>query len=248
MNPLHLPRGARTLWLATLGAGALAVAASGWPGGVALLVWLPAFVVGELFWVRTAGRRGTISTSMLVHLAAVALLPAGQAVAPAAAVALWADLRVQRKPWVKAAYNAALLAVTLWAAGAAFHAGEALTPGPSPALAGAWLALAGVVYWVVNRAGVVAIVALAEGIPWTRAWQENFLFGYEVLVSGVKVVLAWALVALWPRMGPLGLAGLGVLCFFLNDSYRRRNRLEELQTGAEEPGGAASEGRRDAAA
>jgi hypothetical protein len=235
VNPLLLPRPALALWLGMLVAGAAALAASPAPTAGVLLVWIPVFLVGELFWVPTLGRRGTISTALLVHLVALAVLPAGLAVVPAVAVALGADLLVQRKPAVKAFYNAGVLAVTLVAAGLALHRGLGLVSG-WPALS--WpcaMALGGAAYWAVNRAGVVAIIALAEGVPLAQAWRENFGLTYEALVLTVEVVLAGMLAALWSRLGPAGLLGLAALCFFLNDAYRRRNRLEEMQAAAEQP-------------
>jgi hypothetical protein len=232
VNPLLLPRPALALWLAVLAAGSAAVAVSPAPTSGILLVWIPVCLVGELFWVPTLGRRGSISTAMLVHLVALAVLPAGRAVVPAVLVALGADLVAQRKPVVKAVYNAGLLAVTLTAAGLALRVGPGLAGGV-PGLS--WpcaMVLCGVAYWAVNRAGVVAIIALAEGVPPGQAWRENFGLSYEALVLTVEVVLAGMLAALWPRVGPAWLVGLAALCLFLNDAYRRRNRLEEMRAAA----------------
>ncbi|MBI5837543.1 MAG: hypothetical protein HZB25_09885 [Candidatus Eisenbacteria bacterium] len=229
MNLLRLPRGALALWVVALGAGALAVASPSVAAPAVLAVWVVAFAMGEVFWLPTYGRRGTISTAMMPHLAAVALLPAGQAVAPAVCVALLADLAMQRKPAVKALYNAALLAITLRAAGWAWAAGVAAVPHAGVMTAALGLACAALAYWSVNRAGVVAIISLAEGVsPW-RAWRENFGFLYEALVHGVEVVVTGILLAAWPRVGVAGLAALALVCFFCNDAYRRRNRLERLR-------------------
>jgi hypothetical protein len=154
----------------------------------------------------------------------------GQATLLAFAVSLASDLSMQRKPLIKALYNASLVAVTLRVASVAFSLERLLpTHGRVESEAMAFLA-AGVLYWFVNRVGVAAIIALASRIPMRQAWRDNFGFGYEFLSTSVQVVLAGILAAGWPILGPTGLAGMGLLLFFVNDAYRRRNQLEELAT------------------
>ena len=229
MNPAALPRHALLLWLGVLaaaGGGLIAARAPAWP---VVLVWAPALCLAELFWIPTFGRRATLSTAMVAHLAAAALLPAGQALALIAATALAADLAVQRKPAVKALYNAALSVLAAGAAGLVFAGLHAAGGAGKPVAPLVALLAAAPVYWAVNRAGVTSIVCLAGGLPASRVWRDNFGFGYEFLVTAVETLLAGCLIVIWPAAGPLGLVAFALPCFFINDSYRRRNQLEELR-------------------
>ena len=230
MNALELPRKALVLWIGMILAAGLSLLGASLPAPASLLAWAPVLAMGELFWFRTFGRRATISTAMVVHLAALALLPPQQAALLAAASSLLADGLVQRKPLVKCAYNSTLIAVTMRLAALPLQLGAGLLPsGVPPALRAGEFLLAGLVYWVVNRAGVTGIVCAAEEVSFAQAWRENFGFGYELLSAGVQLVVAGILVVIWPIVGPPGLLGMGLLCFFISDSYRKRNQLETLR-------------------
>ncbi len=234
MSPLRLPLGARLLWVAMLASGLLSLVDAAPPSLAVLAAWIPVLGLSEAFWIRTSGRQATISTAMVAHLAAIRLLPTGQAAFMAFVVSFAADILIQRKPVIKAAYNASLVAITLRLAAIPILLARLAPASHLEAAAWVGFAGAGIVYWLVNRAGVTCIIAASEEISWSRAWRENFGFGYEALTTSVQLVLAGVLAAGWQVLGPSGLAGMALLCYFVTDAYRRRNQLEKLRTEVEE--------------
>ena len=217
------------VWVGMLAAGVVALGHPSVPSGLTLLIWLPMLVLGEYFWIPTFGGRATLSTAMVAHLAALWLLPAGQATVLAASVSLCADLWIQRKPLMKSSYNAALLAVTMRAAAAPVLWLGALDTHPGILVRCIVFAAMGFTYWAVNRVGVTVIVSLADRTAFNHAWRENFGFGYEILNTAVELVIASMMVLLIPIVGPLGQLALGLMCYYVNDSYSRRNELETLR-------------------
>lgn len=214
--------------------GLIALADATPPSLSVLAAWIPVLALSEAFWIRTSGRQATISTAMVAHLAAISLLPPGQAAFMSFVVSFAADLFIQRKPVIKAAYNASLVAITLRLAAIPILVARLAPPAHQDAAAWAGFAGAGLVYWLVNRGGVACIIAASEKIAWRQAWRENFGFGYEALTTAVQLVLAGVLAAGWPVLGPSGLAGMGLLCYFVTDAYRRRNQLESIRAEVRE--------------
>src|SRR5258705_12986184 len=84
------------------------------------LSWAVICVLSEMMWLNTISGTGTWSMSSTAILATVILWGHGPSMWIATLSTLLAELFVQRKPWVRAAFNSAQIAITLWVAGGAF--------------------------------------------------------------------------------------------------------------------------------
>src|SRR6267142_5944914 len=107
-----------------VGAGGLALWAAGAPdptvGGLPLLFWLLANLLGELLWLPAPKGRGYLSMANAANFATLILLSASSAIAVTAAAGLIADLLFRRRTWYQALFNSGACALTVAAASAVF--------------------------------------------------------------------------------------------------------------------------------
>jgi hypothetical protein len=101
--------------------------ASRWPHVIA---WVLVCVFSETLWLNTLSGAGTLSMASVANLATLILWGRESAMWITAVSSLLAELIVQRKPWIRAAFNSAQIAITLWVAGAVF----AIFGGPAAGL------------------------------------------------------------------------------------------------------------------
>lgn len=212
-----------------------------------LVFWFVLTLAAEIFWLETPTRRGMVSMSMAVNIATLFLLPARFVLALGAAAVLAADLLLHRRGWLKAAFNGAQTAVTLFACLLVVHLldGTGQTEGARAFVRDPLLLIAvPATYFAVNTSLVAAAISLHDGLPYRRAWESNYGHYYQVLSSVVLSLLGVLLVMAQERIGFLGGLLSLVFFFFIRDAYGRyvQNRRAAAEAGVW------SESRRDASA
>jgi hypothetical protein len=195
----------RLLAIALVPAALAAVAlGTSWPepAGPDFVFWLVACAAGELLWVRLPGRATTMNMSLACNLAALALLPRGQAMLAALIATLLAEKLFMRKPVVRCVFNASQTALAVWGASLALHAvagQRAFGAGLPAPLALAGLGAAALVYFAVNSAAVAGAIAAADSQRFAGVWRSIFatrfnLFSTSALFSlGALVAVAHSL-------------------------------------------------------
>lgn len=220
-------RPALVAMVATTVALASMVLAASWPGWPSrpLWFWVIACTMSELLWVRLPRGQATLSMSSCFNIAALLILPRGQAmVAVAVSVAL-VESAFMRKPPVRVLFNSAQTALAVAAGSLAFSmlggAGRSL----SELVAGLDLlpfVAAGLAYSAVNTGAVSVAVALSEGLsPW-KAWRENFGNGFEFLARGALLSLGILVAVHHSLTGPLGTMLVALPLILARQGYVRR--------------------------
>jgi diguanylate cyclase (GGDEF)-like protein/putative nucleotidyltransferase with HDIG domain len=162
---------------------------------------------------------GSVSFAFTFVFATLILLgvPIGALAAALAGVAASLLRRHRRPPLHRTLFNAACLAFSCTASGAAFHLAGG-RPGPLD-LTHQWLALllAIATFFIANTLLVAAAVSLTDGLPLFRNWVTNFLWTGPAYLAGgtLAIVLLVGLqqVGLWIIL--LSLPPLYVLFFSL---------------------------------
>ena len=113
------------LYLIATGLAAAATLAFNVPADLATMwihyvIWIALCVLSETMWISTLSGAGTWSMSSTAILATVVLYGHGPSIWIAAISTPIAELAVQHKPWVRAYFNSAQIAITLWAASGVF--------------------------------------------------------------------------------------------------------------------------------
>ena len=226
----------------TVALAAIALAASwpGWPSR-SLWVWAIACAMSELLWVRLPLGRATLSMSSCFNIAALLILPRGEAMVAVAASVAIVESAFMRKPAVRVLFNSAQAALAVAAGSLAFtmmggasHSLGALVAGFDlmPFLA------AGLAYTAVNTGAVSVAVALNEGLsPWT-AWRENFGNGFEFLVRGALLSLGILVAVHYSLTGPVGTMLVALPLIVAHQGYARR--LEALAARTPQQGARAA--------
>ena len=149
-------------------------------------------LLGELLpiTVPRLGEEDQITTSTTFALALLLTVGVVPALAAQAFSSVLADL-IRRKPWWKAAFNAAQYALSLLAAAAVldvmtdgrFTSAHSLEAGTLPAIF-----IAGAVFFVMNTSLTGTALALAQGVPVLEYLGRDLLF--QVSTDGLLVALA----------------------------------------------------------
>ena len=209
--------------------GLVALVATAVAGALALLVhagaperadavfwaWFISCLAGEVLWIRTPTRNGTISMALAIDLAALIALPPAAALVIVASSAFLASIWPHRRPLHRAIFNAAQSTL---AAGAALATVHVFAPQPGTVVIldqyTNWPGLfaGGLAFFVVNS----GLVALAIGLDTNRSawtcWRENFGYAFELATTAAQVSLAGFLLIAYEQMGPMAvLAVLPVL-------------------------------------
>lgn len=206
--------------------------------GLDYALWAAIAVLSETMWLPTISGNGTWSMSSTAGLATVVLWGAGPAIWIGALSTLAAELVVQKKPWIRATFNASQIAVTMWAASGAF----ALLGGPAPGLqsltaiapTGARLAVhlavpvlgVFVAYYLVNRSLVAVAVAWSTQRRWWRVMREDWLFAERLIEDAAAFLLSPLMVISFRAIGYVG-----VLLFYapLRMIFESEKRYVELR-------------------
>lgn len=187
---------------------AAAAFAFSWRGAPAhdLAFWLLACAAGELLWVRLPLGGMTMNMSLACNLAALALLPRGDAMAAAAVATLVAEKVFMRKPIVRCVFNASQTTLAVWGASLALHAVAGARPFgdglPAP-LALAGLGAAALVYFAINSASVAGAIALVDRIPFVHVWRTNFGSRFNLFSTGALFSLGALIAVVHSLAGPV---------------------------------------------
>lgn len=208
--------------------------------GLHYLAWAVVTVLSEMLWLNVSAGGGTVSMASTVNLATIALWGQAPAMWIGAISTLFAVLFVQRKPMVRAVFNAAQTTVTLGAAAAAFTLlggrptgldASALPFGNemiAVRLAPAFLALFAV-YLVVNRALVGVAVAWSTDRPYLKTLREDWFYTERLLEDAAAFLLAPLMVISFAVIRYVGVLLFYVPLQMLNESARRHIELRKAQ-------------------
>jgi hypothetical protein len=193
------------------------------PAG-SLLFWLALTLVSELFWLETPAGGGMISMSLTVNMASLFVLPAPLVLSVGWISVVLSDLLIHRRGLLKAFFNGAQTAVALSASllvlrlaigNAPPYEGSVFTRFPQAAAA------APLAFFLVNTILVSGVISLCQRRAFLRVWRENYLFGYQVLASGIQFLLGVGLVLSTQALGYLSGLFYVLFFFFVRDSYHR---------------------------
>jgi signal transduction histidine kinase len=203
-------------------------------------VWTALCVLSETMWISTLSGAGTWSMSSTAILATVVLYGHGPAIWIAALSTPIAEVFVQRKPWVRAYFNSAQIAITLWAASGVFvllggpaHglvSLGAIPPGAAIAvrLAPPIVALFAV-YLIVNRALVAVAVAWSTERRYWRVMREDWFYAARLLEDAAAFFLSPLMVISYQAIGYLGVALFYAPIRMIYESEKRYAELRRAQ-------------------
>jgi signal transduction histidine kinase len=204
------------------------------------VAWTVICLVSETMWTPNLSGAGSWSLAAAACLSATALWGTGAGMWIGVLSTLIADLFVQRKPWVRASFNAAQGALALWAAGGLFTllggraalpvsaGGAELVRGSAPALVLSFVALAGA-YFVINRAMVALAVAWSSDRGWLRVLREDWLFMARLELDGSSFMLVPLMVISYIAIGYPGVLLFFAPLFMLLQSDRRYHDLKKAE-------------------
>jgi signal transduction histidine kinase len=203
-------------------------------------LWVLLCVFSETMWLSTLSGAGTLSMASTANLATAMLWGQSPAMWITAASSLLAELFVQRKPWVRAAFNAAQIAITLWVACWVF----ALLGGPLSGFesvgglpAGASTAIRMAVpilglfagYLLVNRALVAVAIAWSTERPYLRVLREDWFYAERLLDDMASLFLSPLMVVSYKSIGYIGVLLFYAPLRMIKESTRRQIEIRNAQ-------------------
>ncbi len=203
------------------------------PGAAeALLPWLIATVLAELFWLPTVTGRATSSMASTANYAAIFILGPARALWVVSAAAAVATLLIQGRSPLRALFNLAQMVITVAVAGwfevQAGGGAARLVDFRDPAALVPFLN-AGLVYFVVNTSLVSAVVALWEGESIVKVWRENYGYPDDLLTSVALFLLSPLMVLSYLAIGSWGLVFLLVPMLLVRNAAQRYIELRAAQ-------------------
>ncbi|MBD3336321.1 MAG: hypothetical protein GF355_12475 [Candidatus Eisenbacteria bacterium] len=199
----------------------------------ALAFWFVLSLAAETLWLRTPDRRGMVSMSLAANIAALFVLPRGEALSIAALSVLLADLLLHRRGVLRAAFNAAQTSLSLALAGAAMDlvAGGSLPAGSQAFLLyPAAVAITLPIFCAANVIFVSLAIALESGRPFLVAWHENYGFLYHYLSCAALFFVGLGLVVTVETLGYVsGLVSL-IFLIMIHNAYRFQVRRRRTAT------------------
>lgn len=204
-------------------------------------IWVVVCVLSEMMWLHTVSGEGTWSLGSTAALAAVILWGPRPAVWIAALSTLIAELFVLRKPFIRAAFNSAQIAITMAIAGLAFVAlggpadGLAAAP-PVPPAAGVAVRLVPPVlmlflaYLVINRALVAVAVAWSTERRYARVLREDWFYSARLLADFSAFALSPLVVVCYLAIGMFGVVLFCAPLFMIYESDKRYVELRKTQS------------------
>jgi signal transduction histidine kinase len=210
--------------------------ASRWPH---LIAWVLVCVFSETLWLNTLSGAGTLSMASVANLATAILWGRESAMWITAVSSLLAELIVQRKPWIRAAFNSAQIAITLWVAGSVFAilggpaAGLESAGAPAGALEALRLALPllGLFtgYLLVNRALVAVAVAWSTDRSYFAVLREDYFYAERLLDDAASFFLSPLMVISYKGVGYVGLILFYAPLRMILESTRRQTEIRNAQ-------------------
>ncbi len=209
-------------------AGGLALWGVGAPdptvGGLSLLFWLLANLLGEVLWLPAPKGRGYLSMANAANFATLLILSASPAIAVTASAGLIADLLFRRRKWYQALFNCAACAVTVAAASAVFTRTGGMSSNVEALLSplnAIPLLLAGLSYFLINTWLVSGVVALHQREPIWTVWRTSFAFPYEMVGAVVLKLLGYLFAILFLTWGYMSAFLAVIATYFIRDAYMR---------------------------
>jgi hypothetical protein len=211
------PRGSKTaltvLVAVVIGGAGLMLLGAGAPRGVDITFasWFVSCLAGEMLWIRTPTRNGTISMALALDLAVLIALPAAQSLPIVAASAFLASIYPHRRRLLRASYNAAQSTL---AAGAALVAIRFFGPSDNSIQVldqmTNWPGLfaGGVAFFLVNSGLVAGAIALDTRQGLWATWRENFAYSFELATTAAQVSLAGFILIAYQQMGPMAVVAI----------------------------------------
>ncbi len=208
-----------------------------WPHAIA---WIVICLVSETMWITSMTGDATLSHAAVAGLSVVALWGPVAGMWIAGISTLIADLFVQRKPWVRASFNAAQIALTSWLAGHAFsglggrvglplvHGSAILDRGASSGLVLPFVALL-LVYFALNRSMVALAVAWSSDRGWWKVLREDWLYLARLEVDAASLMLVPLMVISFTAVGYPGVLLFYAPLFMLFQSDRRYFDLKKAE-------------------
>lgn len=200
------------------------------PTWIVLAVLVVISLASELLAV-TISEQGSITTMEYVpHLGAILLVgPAGAGVLTVSAISLYQVLFTDN-PWSKRIFNVAQLTLTACVAGIAYcllGGTPSLTTFDFSAIALPFLA-AVIVYFMLNRAIVTSVIALAQDTSVRETWQDISYspFAFDIVGSSLALAVAF----LYVQWGPIALIATLVPIVGLRYSYGVNLELKQLNS------------------
>ena len=210
--------------------------ASRWPHVIA---WVLVCVFSETLWLNTLSGAGTLSMASVANLATMIRWGRESAMWITAVSSLLAELIVQRKPWIRAAFNSAQIAITLWVAGSVFvilggpAAGLEAAAAPAGALEALRLALPmlGLFtgYLLVNRALVAVAVAWSTDRSYLAVLREDYFYAERLLDDAASFFLSPLMVISYRGLGYVGLILFYAPLRMILESTRRQTEIRNAQ-------------------
>ena len=193
-------------------------------GGLSLLFWLLANLLGEVLWLPAPKGRGYLSMANAANFATLILLPASPAIAVTAGAGLVADLLFRRRKWYQALFNSAACALTVGAASMVF----AKSGGTSSSIEAILsplnaipLFLAGLTYFLLNTWLISGVVALHQKESVWTVWRTSFAFPYEMVGAVVLKLLGYLFAILFLTWGYMSAFLAVIATYFIRDAYMR---------------------------
>jgi len=202
--------------------------------------WIVICVLAETMWLSTASGEGTVTMASTAGVAAAMLWGLEPAMWIVAASTLAADLTILKKPWIRAAFNAAQSAITIGAAvfvwsllggpiggletAADLRQGEATAMRLVPPI----LALLAT-YWVLNRALVAVAVAWSSGRGYLQVLREDWFYAERLLDDLAAFFLSPLMVISFQAVGYVGVILFYIPLRMVNESTRRYLELRGTQ-------------------
>ncbi len=208
-----------------------------WPHAIA---WTVICLVSETMWITSLTGEATLSHAAVAGLSVVALWGPVDGMWIAGLSTLVADLFVQRKPWIRASFNASQIALTSWLAGTAFDllGGRQALPivqgiavlqrGASAGLVLPFVALL-LVYFLLNRSMVALAVAWSSERHWWNVLREDWLYLARLEVDAASLMLVPLMVISFTAVGYPGVLLFYAPLFMLFQSDKRYFDLKKAE-------------------
>jgi len=233
------------LYVALVGATAIALLAFSAPIDLEgrwghYLAWAAFCAVSESLWLTTLSGAGTVSMASAAGLATAVLWGQGPSMWIVSASSIVAELMVQRKPWVRAGFNASQMVITMWVATGAF----ALLGGPREGLESLGSLASGqatvtrlalptlglfAAYLLVNRALVAVAVAWSTERRYLRVLREDWFYTERLLEDAAAFLLSPLMVVSFKSIGYAGVLLFYAPLKMINESHRRYLELQTAQ-------------------
>jgi signal transduction histidine kinase len=205
--------------------------------GVHYIGWAVICLLSELLWLSTVSGEGTVSMANTANLATLILWGGDASMWIVSASTLVAVLFVQRKPWVRAVFNAAQSVITMAVGGAVFvalggpvlgieDAGRIVVGAGGPAALVAPILGLFVTYLLLNRALVAVAVAWSTERPYLKVLREDWFYRERLLDDAASFFLSPLVVISYGSIGYIG-----VVLFYapLRMNYESQKRYVELR-------------------